>query len=180
MAFIFFVILFLSPITAFAGGNEGVPVHFVFFQVLNFSLFIGALIYLLKKKIPSLLEQKQNDFLEYRQKAIKLEKKRIEECILLEKELQILAEKENNLDKSVANALNFLEEELRNESELWLENLQRQVEQELKRQQYTEMTRLKDKLLSHVLQETQGQLKEIKQEEVMRLNNQIIQRWEQI
>ena len=180
MAFIFFIILFLSPITAFAGGNEGVPVSFVFFQILNFSLFVGALIYLLKKKLPSLLERKQNDFLEYRQKAIELEKKRIEECALLEKDLQVLAEKENNLDKSVAKALNLLEKELRSEGELWLENLQRQIEQELKRQQFTEMSRLKDKLLSRVLQETKEQLKEIKQEKILKLNNQMIQRWEQV
>ena len=179
MAFIF-IILFFAPVSALAGGNEGVPVHFVFFQVLNFSLFVGALVYLLKKRIPALLERKQNDFLEYRQKAIELKKKHTEECAFLEKDLQILIEKEKNLNKSVTKAVHLLEEELRNESELWLENLQKQVEQELKRQQFTEMSRLKGKLLSHVIQETAGQLKEIKQEEVLKLNNQIIQKWEPI
>lgn len=180
MNFILFIVLFFIPISALAGGNEGVPVRFVFFQVLNFSLFVGALIYLLKKKIPALLKQKQNDFLEYRQKAIELEKKYIGECALVEKDLQVLVEKESNLNESVTKAVNLLEEELRSDSELWSDNLQKQVEQELKRQQFTKMTRLKDKLLSHVIQETEGQLKEIKQEEVLKLNNQIIQKWEKI
>ena len=179
MTFIF-IILFFVPMSASAGENEGIPVHFVFFQVLNFSLFVGALIYLLKKKVPALLEQKQNDFLEYRQKAIELEKKHTEKCAFLEKDLQALMEKEKNLNKSVAKAVNLLEEELKNEGELWLENLQRQVEQELKRQQFTEISRLKNKLLSHVIQKTAGQLKEIKPEEILKLNSQTLQKWEQI
>lgn len=179
MAFIF-IILFLFPVTVFAGGNEGVPVKFVFFQVLNFSLFLAALSYLLKKNVPALLKQKQQDFLEYRQKALDLEKKHGEECVLLEKDFQALLEKEKNLEASVTKALDLLEKELNNEKVQWLRNLQRQLEQELKRQQITEVSRLKNEILSHVIQKTENQLKEVKKDEVLKLNSQIIQKWEQM
>ena len=175
-----FVFLFFFPGFALAGGNEGIPVPFVFFQVLNFSLFLGALVYLVKKKVPALLEQRRRDFLEYRKKAMEMEKRHTAECVLLEQDLQNLEEKEKNLNASVAKALRLLEGELKNEGEYWLQNLQRQTEQELKRQQFTEMSRLKNKLLSHVVRNAADQLKEMEEDKILQLNRQIIQKWEKM
>ena len=65
----------LTPGVAFAASGEGIPFGFLFSQVLNFSLFVLILVFILRKKLPSFLRQKQSDFLEYRQKAKALEQK---------------------------------------------------------------------------------------------------------
>ena len=82
-------------------SNEGVPWVSVLFQVINFSLFAGILVYLLKKYIPTFLSQKRLDFLEYRKRALALEKQYEESCLKLENEIAELDKKKIELKTDV-------------------------------------------------------------------------------
>ena len=174
VSFLFFIV----PVLVLAKGGEGVPVYFVFFQILNFSLFSLALWYLIRKHLPAFLERKQRDFLEYRERAKKLGEQYQKDCVFMEKEVQSLVEKEKNINQSVVEAVNNLKKELETQEKQWLENLRIQTEQEVKRHKLKEVNCLKDRLLSQVMQKTEKRLKETKTEEfTKKLSHWTIQKW---
>ena len=181
MIFKVILIFLFLPMWVEAGGAEGTPLQFVFFQILNFSLFALVLGYLVRKKLPIFLQRKKEDFLEYQKKAKEMEKQSQLDYLSLKKELDILVEKEKNLKKSIEKALNNLKEELTEQGKQWRENLKVQATQEFKRQRLKGWVHLKDRILSQVMQQTQAQLKEIKKQDLIEnLNYQMIQKWEQI
>ncbi len=170
--------LFVMPVwVCWAGGDGEIPVRFVFFQILNFSLFAGALIYLIRKKIPSFLKQRTVDFLEYRKKAIEQENQQKEACLLLKKEVEELVEKEKNINQSVTKALNNLKEELELQEKQWSESLKLQVAREIKLRRLKEFNSLRDRFLFQVMQRTRKCLSEETGEPVIRLDR-IVQGWD--
>ena len=156
---IIFLILFIFPGFSFAGSQEGIPWSFVFFQTLNFSIFVACLCYLLIKKIPPILKQKQMDFLDYRKRAISMEEKGRLEYIKLEKENLVLEEKEKNIQSTARTALADLKLEKQKEYELWLQNIEKQHQLEWDRQRRNVTVSLKDWILSQVMQNTREKLK---------------------
>ena len=181
MRFKIIIFLFILPVLVWAKGEGGIPARFVFFQVFNFSLFALALFYLTRKKLPVFLKQKQQDFLDYRTRAKELEKQNQTDCLFLEKEVQTLIKKKQDIKKSVAKALKALQEDLEIQERQWLENLNTQAAQEIKRQRLKELSGLKNRVLSKVMRQTKKQLKEMEEEELLRkLNHKVIQKWEQI
>lgn len=172
--------LFFSPLVAEAAGAGSIPIRFVFFQVLNFSLFVVALVYLLRKKLPPFLKQKRQDFLEYQKKAKDLEHGHQKDCLLLEKEIKSLIRKQENTQKMVRDALKDLRIEWEKQEEEWLENLKRHVGQELERQKIKQLGDLKTRLLSKVMTQVKTQLQEKEDAEFYNyLNYQGIQKWEE-
>ena len=175
-AFCFFILVI--PVCALAKGDGGIPLRFVFFQIFNFSLFVVALLYLIRKYLPSFLQRKREDFLEYRRKARELEKQHEQDFISLEKEVRLLAEKEKNIEESVTKALNNLKRELEAQEKQWLESVQRQADKEIKLQRFTELNHLKNRFLSQVMQQTKKQLKKGQAERPVYKLSQVIQQWE--
>lgn len=175
-AIIFF--LFVTPAGfCWAGGDGEIPVRFVFFQILNFSLFAAALIYLIRKKVPGFLKQKEADFLAYRKKAIEQEDRQTEACLSLKKEVQGLVEKEKNIKQTVAKALDNLKEELETQERQWSESLKLQVAREMKLRRLKELKGLRDRFLFQVMQQTRKHLTETKEEPVVRWD-QMVKGWD--
>lgn len=154
---IIFLILLIFPLSGFA-GSEGVPWSFVFFQALNFSVFLFCLCYLLIKKLPPILRQKREDFLDYRKRAVSLEEQNRAESMRLEKEFLVLEEKAKNIQTTAQEAIDDLKKEKQNEYKFWLDNIRKQQEQEWSRQQRKEMNSMKNWILSQVLKETREKL----------------------
>ena len=154
---IIFFSLLIFPVSVFA-ASDGVPWSFVFFQVLNFSIFLFCLCYLLMKKLPPLLKQKREDFLDYRKRAVALEEKNKEECIKLEKEFLVLEEKAKNISITAQEAIDDLKKEKQKAYKFWSENIKKQQEQEWLRQKRKTMTSIKSWILTQVLQTTREKL----------------------
>jgi F0F1-type ATP synthase membrane subunit b/b' len=174
------IILFLFVTSAgfcWAGGGGEIPVRFVFFQILNFSLFAVALMYLIRKKAPGYLKQKEADFLEYRKKAMEQEDRQTGACLSLKKEVQGLVEKEKNIKQTVATALDNLKEELETQEKQWSESLKLQVAREIKLRRLKELNGLRDRFLFQVMQQTRKHLAETKEESVIRLD-QMVKGWD--
>lgn len=171
------VFLFIMPIYVLAKGGGDIPLRFVFFQIFNFSLFAVALLYLIRKHLPSFLQRKQDDFLEYRRRARELEKQHEQDCISLEEEVRVLIKKEKNIKESVANILNNLRQELEAQEKQWLENMEMQADKEIKLQRFTELNRLKNRFLSQVMQQTKKKLKKAQAEEPVHKLSQVIRQW---
>jgi len=143
----------LFPLPGFA-DSEGIPWSFVFFQVFNFSIFLFGLCYLLIKKLPPILRQKREDFLDYRKRAVFLEKRNRVESMKLEKEFLVLEEKAKNIQVTAQQAIDDLRRGKQREYEFWLDNTKKQHEQEWLRQKRKKITSMKSWILSQVLQET--------------------------
>ena len=173
-----FLTLLVFPLSGFA-ASKGVPWSFVFFQALNFSIFLFCLCYLLGKKIPPILKQKREDFLDYRKRAVSLEEQNRSECTKLENEFLVLEEKAKNIHLTAQAAIDDLNREKQKEYEFWLENMKKQQEQEWHRQQRKTMTSIKGWILSQVLQATREKLKPwSKSSESHKVADQIIdKRW---
>ncbi len=174
---IFFLILFIFPLFSFASSPEGVPWSLIFFQALNFSIFVACLCYLLIKKISPILKQKQADFLDYRKRAISLEEKGKSEYMKLQKEILVLAEKEKNIQSTAQKAITDLKEEKQKEHEFWLQNMKKQHQLEWDRQRRKETVSLKGWMLSQVIQNTREKLKTWSEDtESHKVANQIIEK----
>ncbi len=174
-------ILFFLPGVVWASEEGTIPFRFVCFQVLNFSLFAIALFYLLRKKLPLFLKQKQQDFLEYRRKAKQLEQEHQQACLSLEQEIETLVKKQEKTQENVKKALEDLKMELKDQEKEWLDNFKKRTNQELKRQEIKQLENLKTRLLSKVMEQTKVQLEEkIKADSLDQLNYQGMRKWEGI
>ena len=161
------------PMHSFAEG-KGLPLAFVLSQIFNFSLFVLALFFLLRKKIPDFLRQKHRDFVEYRKKALELEKSRRANCLLWREKVRALEEK--NLSQAVEKALNNLRKELSLREETELKTLKIKMEREIKRLKIKTAGRLKNRILSLALK---GAKKELQKRKNVpeKLNYQSVQKW---
>ncbi len=176
------ILLFILPLTGAEGAGDAgnIPLRFVFFQVFNFSLFALALFYLLKKKLPGFLKQKQKDFTEYKKKASFLEKQNQSAYLLLEDKVQALIKKEKNMESTVAKALDNLKTEWETREKQEMKVLKEQVEQELKRIKIKALNKLKNRFLSSVMQKTRSRLLKASPESFEKLNHQMVQKWERM
>lgn len=177
--FLGLIFLFMVPLAGAESTGE-IPLRFVFFQVFNFSLFVLALFFLLKKKIPRFLQQNQKDFIEYRNKASVLEKQNHSAFLLLEKKVHALTKKEKHIESTVAKALENLKEEWEAREKQEIKVLREQVEQKLRRIKIKALNELKTRFLSSVMQKTKEQVLSAGSEKFEKLNHQMIQKWEQV
>ena len=174
-------ILFFLPGVTWASEEGTIPFRFVCFQVLNFSLFAIALFYLLRKKLPLFLKQKQQDFLEYRKKAKQLEQEHQQACLSLEQKIETLIKKQEKTQENVKKALEDLKMELKDQEKEWLDNFKNRTDQELKRQEIKQLESLKTRLLSKVMEQTKVQLEEkVKAGSLDQLSYQGMRKWEGI
>ena len=142
--------LFVFTLPATAGGNAGVPWSFVFFQALNFLTFLMILFYLLKKKLPPILQQKRKEFIAYKNQAGTLEKENREKCFKLEQEVLALDIKAKNIHIEAQNSIKKLREEKQQEYLSWLECIKQQQKTEIERRKKKEIELLKNWILSKV------------------------------
>ena len=170
-------LFFLAFFTAWAeAGEGGIPLGFVLSQIFNFSLFVLALFFLFRKKIPGFLKQKNRDFLEYEKKARALEKERKSACLLWREKMQTLKDKEKNLPDLVEKALSDLKEDLKAQEARALKSLKIKWEQETKRLGIKELNRLKTRFLSQVMEEVKKKMT-LTEKDLEKLNYQSIQKW---
>jgi len=175
---IFCFVLFFSSSFVLAGAGGGIPLWFVFFQALNFLGFAFCFYYLLRKKVPPILKQKKQDFLDYRDKAKELEKEHKTTYDQIQHKLKGLIKKEQNLKQTVDNALKKTKEELEKNQLEWMGTQKKLFEQELKRQRLKEISSLKDKVLSQVLKQTKVEIEKKETPTLELLNKQIITKWD--
>ena len=112
------IIIFTSY--SLAASREGIPVSFIFFQTLNFLIFLGISIYFFLKHVPKFVLRQYKDYISMRDRAEDLyqqTKKNIEET---QKKLSQIKEKEVHFDE---------------ELHLELEKMEAKLNQELKEQQ---------------------------------------------
>ncbi len=71
MSFFLGFFLLVFPYLSEASSSEGIPVREIFFQTLNFSLFFGLFLFLLKKPVRIFYKTKRKDFLLFEEQAKK-------------------------------------------------------------------------------------------------------------
>ena len=165
-----FISIFLFWPGLAEAATEGIPLTWVFFQTLNFTLFALVLVYLIRKKLPSFLQKKKQDFLEYQKKAQEMEKQNQSIYLSLQKEWKVLQMQEQSISQDVEKALYNLEEELKKQEKKEQETLKVQTLQELKRQRLKELRDLKNRILEQVMIQAKQRLKEIKEPEQKKLD----------
>ncbi len=69
---ILFLGIFVCPFAHAAGGGDGVPWEIVFKQVINFSLFVGLLFWILRDKVKSYFKNKAEDYQKQREESLKV------------------------------------------------------------------------------------------------------------
>ena len=92
----FFLLLFSFPALAASGVF---PAKEIGIQVLNFSLFFAALIFLLRKPVKVFFHKRQEEFFSFEKQALSLEKDRQKELKLWEKKIAVLKEQEKDIKK---------------------------------------------------------------------------------
>lgn len=174
-------LVFLFPINCLATSNGEIPLKSLFFYGFNFFLFAISAIFLVKKYLPPMLNQRRLDFLDYQERAQKLKAQNKSECLVLEKEIQKLIHKTKNLNQSVEQALNGLIQKLEKQENQNLENFNIQIQQDITRQKGEAMRGLKNRFLVKVMQQTKQNLQNIMPEQAQKkLNRQVIKKWEKL
>ena len=103
--------IFLSPITSWAAGG-GIPVSFIFFQTLNFVCFIAIIAFLLRKKAPSILQQKHKDYLTMKARALGLYDEACAERTVLTKKISDIKKRENQFEEDLSEAVEEVQKTL--------------------------------------------------------------------
>ena len=87
-----------SPVLAYSAGGEFSP-RAVFIQIFNFSIFLLAFLFLVRKPFQTLFHKRQKDFFSFEEQALKLEKEKQAEQELWKKKLSALEKTEENIQK---------------------------------------------------------------------------------
>ena len=89
---------FFLPSYSYA-STEGFPTKEIFVQVFNFSVFVLAFVFLIRKPLKLFFHKRQEEFFAFEKQAVQLEKEKQEEYQAWEKKLQILKEQETGIQK---------------------------------------------------------------------------------
>ena len=92
----FFALSF--PFLAHSAGSE-FSAQAIFIQAFNFSVFLFAFLYLVRKPLQTLFHKRQKDFFAFEEQALKLEKEKQTEQELWDKKLSDLEKTEKNIQK---------------------------------------------------------------------------------
>ena len=92
----FFILSF--PFLAHSAGSE-FSAQAIFIQAFNFSVFLFAFLYLVRKPLQTLFHKRQKDFFAFEEQALKLEKEKQAEQKLWDKKLSELEKTEKNIQK---------------------------------------------------------------------------------
>ena len=145
----FLNLLIVEPLSSLSAGGE-MPVSFILFQALNFTLFLLIIIYFLWKKAPALLKSKQTDYLSMKDKAQNLyqtaQKKNKEMKEKLKQMEDRFAHFQNELDQKVKE----MEQSISKETQVLCENVKRGVQNAVEREIIQLKQELKDELLKQV------------------------------
>ena len=176
---LFFIITICAPVLSQATGAEGgIPLSFVLFQILNFSVFTACLFFLLRKKLPEFLQQKRKDFLDYRARAGDLEEQEQSARKVWAQKLHEIEEKEKTLTADVQKALSLLQKEVKEREDQNRQIQEQQNQRELKRVRIKELSLLKNKVLSLVMARAKAEL--TGRPLPARFNEQSLQKWERL
>ena len=110
-----FFLVFFIPAGAWAAGG-GIPVSFIFFQALNFIFFIAIIAFLLRKKAPSILQQKHQDYLTMKKRAENLYNRACAERTALEKKLSDIKQKESQFEEDLTESVKEVQKNLISET----------------------------------------------------------------
>ena len=86
----------LIPFTAYSAGAEFSP-QVIFFQLLNFSVFLFLFFFLLRKPVKTFFHRRQKEFFAFEEQALNLEKEKQQQKKLWDSKLFDLTEKEKNI-----------------------------------------------------------------------------------
>ena len=94
----FWSFLLVFPFLAYSGSSEFSP-QAIFIQIFNFSIFLFAFLFLIRKPLQTLFHKRQKDFFSFAEQALKLEKAKKAEKKLWDKKLSDLNEKEKTIQQ---------------------------------------------------------------------------------
>ena len=145
---ILLVIFYMLPLLAASG--EGIPVTFILFQLLNFLIFLGIVVYIFLKQAPRFVLRQYEDYVAMKNRAEDLyqqTKRSIEET---QKKLSQITEKETRFNEELRLELEKMEvklnQDLTEQQESILRMAQNFIDQELIKMR----TNLKNKFLNQV------------------------------
>ena len=150
------ILFLLIPVFAIASSSS-TNISFISIQFFNFAIFLGILLYIIYKKVPGFLEEKQSQFLLDKKKANEKEMKNRQIYESLTKDVKALNKKQKNIEKNVTSAL-------KNQEVKWKEQLVRQSEilkqelnREINRKKVQQIHLLKNKILNLSLKAAKAQ-----------------------
>ena len=88
-----FLFFFFFPLFSFA-ASEGFPAKEILIQLFNFSVFVAAFIFLVRKPVKVFFHKRQEEFFSFEKQAVQLEKERQKENQSWEKKLEALKKQE--------------------------------------------------------------------------------------
>ena len=157
---IFLFCLTIQPLLSLCASGE-MPVSFILFQALNFSLFLLIIIYFLLKKVPAMLKSKQKDYLSMNAKAQNLYQTAQDKNKEIKEKLQQMEDRfvhfQNELDQKVEE----IERNVSKETQVLCENIKRGVQSVVER----EVIQIKQELKNDLLKQVENLCRKAKQEE---------------
>ena len=155
-----FIFLFFFMEKALAASSGGIPVHFVFFQALNFSLFLLILWRFILKKAPAFISLKHKDYFLMKEKAQNLYEKSKEEFEDVKQKLFEIEEREKSFDKELQEEFIYIEKKLSEELKLQKKSFEKSFQSSINQERMKFKEILKNDLLREVenlcLEKSQG------------------------
>lgn len=153
------VLFLFTPIFAIA-SNSSTNISFISVQFFNFAVFLGILIYIVYKKVPRFLAEKQQQFLSDKQKANEIEKENRQIYESLKKDIEELNKKEKNIEKNITFSLKNQEKKWKEQLTRQNETLKQELDRELNRKKTQQIHLLKNRILDLSLKAAKMQLTE--------------------
>ena len=157
---IFLFLLSSNPLFSFSAGGE-MPVSFILFQALNFTLFLLIIIYFLLKKAPAMLKRKQKDYLSMNTKAQNLYQMAQDKNKEIKAKLQQMEDQFAHFQNELNHRVKEMEQSISKETQVLCENVKRGAQNAVER----EMIQLKQELKDDLLKQVEILCKKAKQEE---------------
>ena len=144
-----FLVIFYT-VSSWAASGEGIPVSFILFQTLNFSIFLGISAYIFLKKVPKFILLQYKDYLSMKERAETLYQQAQKNKDSAQKKLSQIKEKESRFDEELKLELKKMEvklnQDLKDQENSIFRMAQNFVDQELMRLK----TSLKNRFLNQV------------------------------
>ena len=137
-------------------ASEGIPVSFILFQLLNFGIFCVIVVFFIRRKAPSLLKRKHEDFLEMSQRSQKLFDQAQLENEKIKEKLKNIEIQMSQVESVIQDRVLALENQISQEGQKTCETILKGAQSLLSR----EHIKLRQSLLDELLDQIESSCKE--------------------
>ena len=156
----FLFCLMIQPLFSLCAGGE-MPVSFILFQALNFTLFLLIIIYFLLKKTPAMLKRKQKDYLSMNAKAQDLYQTAKDKNKEMKEKLRQMDDRLARFQGELDQKVTEMEKNISKETQALCENIKKGVQSAVER----EIIQIKQELKNDLLKQVEILCRKAKQEE---------------